>query len=104
MGLMMATLPRKALLVLTLTTATFFGKFSAILKNGEKSYLIADKPCSADIHLCEMIYEHYMMAPEIFEGDNKRLLEYARKFFSNDKLKPLEDLKLPCNNKMAKWG
>jgi len=85
------------------TATGFFTKFSKILKG--KKYLMGDKLCSADFHLCEMIYQHYLLAPEIFSGDLNHLTkDYAAPFFAQPKIAKLEELKLPMNNMMAKFG
>jgi len=79
-----------------------FEKFSAIL--GEKKYLMGDDICSADFHLCEMIYQHYLMDKTIFaKMDN--LKNYAKRFFALEKIAEMEKkCELPINNKMAKFG
>lgn len=85
------------------TATGYFEKFSKILQG--KKYLLGDKMCSADFHLCEMIYQHYLLAPEIFSGDLAHLTkEYAAAFFAQEKIAELEKLKLPMNNTMAKFG
>jgi len=80
-----------------------FEKFNAIL-GSEKKYLMGDDICSADFHLCEMIYQHYLMDQTIFaEMDN--LKKYAKRFFELEKIAEVEKkCKLPINNKMAKFG
>lgn len=79
-----------------------FDTFNAII--GEKKYLMGDDICSADFHLCEMIYQHYLVDKAIFEemGNLKR---YAKGFFALEKIADMEkNCKFPINNKMAKFG
>jgi len=80
-----------------------FMKFSDIL-GSEKKYLMGEDICSADFHLCEMIYQHYLMEPTIFaKMDN--LKKYAKRFFELEKIAEVEkNCKLPINNKMAHFG
>jgi len=92
-----------------------FKPFNKILDG--KSYLLGKGICSADFHLAEMIYQHYLLEKTIFddypetedeEGMPNNLKSYAKEFFALEPIKAMEeDCKknnLAINNKMAKWG
>lgn len=85
------------------TISKMFAKFSSVLEG--KKWLMGDNICAADVHLCEMVFQNYMLAPEIFSGDNEILKSYAKNFFAMPKIAEMEkNCKLPCNNIMSKWG
>jgi len=80
-----------------------FAPWAGLIKG---KFLLGDKICAADFHVAEMIYQHAMFVPSIFDDENgKKLMEYMVNFFSIEQIKAYE-LKTdhPCNNKFAKWG
>lgn len=92
-----------------------FKPFNKILDG--KKYLLGNDICSADFHLAEMIYQHYLLEKTIFddfpgnddeEGMKDNLKNYAKEFFALQPIKAMEEeckeQNLAINNKMAKWG
>jgi len=88
-------------------TKKILKQFDSALEKSGGDWLMGKSMCAADFHLAEMIYQHYLLAPQIF-AELGSMLEYARNFFALPEIakceKAAQDSKIAINNTMAKWG